>query len=112
MHALCANYQAAIWRRCLLCEPDVPSPQGHGWKVDDEDRLIIEWMRGSPAPEAVLQFLSCKCKRSCQMPSCTCLCNGLRCTDMCKLQTCTNQAKEEDKPVELTDSDTDDEADE
>ena len=54
-------------------------------------------MRGSPAPDAVLQLLSCKCARSCKLPECTCLVNGFKCTDMCKrkLQTYTNQAEEE-----------------
>ena len=52
-------------------------------------------MRGSPAPDAVWQLLSCKCARSCKLPECTCLANGFKCTDMCKLQTCTYQAEKE-----------------
>lgn len=35
--------------------------------------------------------LRCKCVRSCKIPSCTYLSNGLNCTDMCWLQTCSNQ---------------------
>ena len=58
------------------------------WTTNDNGQLAIEWMRGSPAPDAVLQLLSCKCARSCKLPECTCLVNGFKCTDMCKLQTC------------------------
>ncbi|KAG0721366.1 hypothetical protein GWK47_046629 [Chionoecetes opilio] len=42
------------------------------------------------------QLLSCKCVRSCELPKCTCLSNGLKCTDMCRLQTCQNKAIEEE----------------
>ena len=68
-------------------------------------------MDGDPAPQAVLNLLACKCARSCQLPKCVCLVNGLRCTDMCKLRDCTNQQPEVD--VEITnviyDPDDDDE---
>ena len=82
----------------------MPDPKCHGWNLDEEGNLSIEWMRGSPAPTAVLQLLSCKCSRSCTLPDCTCLANGLRCTDMCKLQTCANKKNEEDIHIELDDS--------
>ena len=64
-------------------------------------------MHGSPAPDAVLQLLSCKCLRVCKLPQCTCLRNGLKCTEICKLQTCNNQADKEEAAVEVTDSDAD-----
>jgi len=65
-----------------------------------------------PAPDAVLQLLSCRCVRSCKLPVCTCVSNGLKCTDMCRLQTRSNQATEEEPQAELTDSDVDEDDDE
>ena len=50
MHAIRANYQAAIWRRCLQSQTLVPSPIYCGWTTDDDDKLALQWMRGSPAP--------------------------------------------------------------
>ena len=35
-HALRANYQAGIWRRCLEQNSQVPSPVGRGWKIEKE----------------------------------------------------------------------------
>ena len=32
-----ANYQAAIWRRCIEQDPKVPSPVGRGWKIEKEE---------------------------------------------------------------------------
>jgi hypothetical protein len=108
-HAKRANYQAAVWRRCLDQDPNVPSPVGHGWKMEVDNgqpQLVIDWMDGQPAPEAVLDLLACNCERICTLLQCACLLNGMRCTDMCKLPDCGNQA-----PIE-SDEDTDDELDE
>ena len=91
LHILRANYQSAIWRRSLESEPDIPDPKTHGWTTDEDGVLTVQWMQGSPAPEAVLQMLSCKCVQTCKLPDCMCMVNQLKCTDMCKLQTCTNQ---------------------
>ena len=97
LHAQRANFQAAIWRRCLEPKPNVPSPSEHGW-TEEDGKLNILWMRSTPAPEVVLELLACKCSRVCKLPDCTCLVNGLTCTDMCKLQTCTNQAVQQQEP--------------
>lgn len=107
MHAARANYQAAIWRRSLQTHPSVPDPKDNGWTTDENGKLAIEWMRGSPAPDTVLELLSCKCTRSCKLPECTCLVNGLKCTHMCKLQLCSNKPHEDEPAAELTDSDLD-----
>ena len=84
-----ANYQTAIWRRSFQRCPGIPSPVEHGWRLE-EGRLTVDWMNGEPAPKAVLKLLSCQCKKSCQLPSCTCLSNSLQCTDLCRLQDCGN----------------------
>ena len=54
-------------------------------------------MNGEPAPQAVLELLSCQCSRACELPRCTCLSNGLRCTPLCKLVNCSNQRDEEEE---------------
>jgi hypothetical protein len=109
-HSLRANYLAAIWRRSLQSCPQVPSPIGHGW-AQEEDKLVIKWMSGEPAPTAVLEFLSCSCVRSCKPSNFTCLTNGLRCTDMCRLRDCDNRAEEEviDDDDDLSDEEEDEE---
>ena len=96
MHILRANYRAAIWRSCLVSEPVFPDPKGFGWTMDDDGSLVIEWMRGSPAPEAVLQLMSCKCIRACKLPHCVCLVNQLKCNSMCRMQSCTNETTDDD----------------
>jgi len=101
MHSIRANYQAAIWHRSLQANPDVPSPvECHGRELDDDQQLKINWMTGAPAPDAILDFLFCKSKRSCVLPACDCMANGLKCSEACILQTCDNM-KEDEQEQEL-----------
>ena len=90
LHVQRSNYQATIWRRALSPCPDIPSPHGHGWNVDN-DAINFVWLGSKPAAEEVLELLSCSCKRVCAFQSCCCLKSGLKCTDMCCLQ-CDNMA--------------------
>ena len=73
-------------------------------KVREE--LQFEWMDEKPAPDAVLELLACRCTRSCKLPSCVCLANGLKCTDICTLKECQNQV-EDDEEIDLYNSDDD-----
>ena len=66
------------------------------------------WMNGSPAPDAVLQFLSCDCSRSCKLPGCQCMENKLKCTAACKLQSCSNMA-DKDEEIQIEESTSEDE---
>ena len=111
-HILRANYQALVWKSCLVPCPVIPSPIGHGWKHEGEnDAYGIDWMSVNPAPTAILEFLSCNCSRSCESNRCNCVANGLRCTDMCSLQDCSNQEtiEEEDEVLAGSDDEGDDE---
>ena len=58
LHVKRSNYQAAIWRRALSPCPDIPSPQEHGWNIDN-DVINFVWLDSKPAPEEVLELLSC-----------------------------------------------------
>ena len=69
-----------------------------------EELLVVDWMDGRPAPEAILALLACKCSRMCTLPKCVCLANGLKCTDMCKLSECENRSSDDE---DTTDEDDD-----
>lgn len=110
-HSQRANYQAAIWKRSIIREANIPSPVGLGWILETEPQCLgIDWMQGSPAPDSVLELLACKCRRSCQPGNCPCMINGLKCSEMCQLQTCQNQPIQ-DVPEEVEDNTSDDDDD-
>ena len=70
----------------------IPLPHGHGLEVDDIFNAVEFVQLGSkPAPEEVLELLSCTCKRACMVENFCCLKAGLKCTDMCSIQ-CNNMA--------------------
>lgn len=64
--------------------------------------MVIDWMSGLPAPTAVIELMSCMCKKACNDDSCDYIRNGLKCSDLCRLITCSNQPdEEEDIQVDL-----------
>ena len=92
LHALRANYQAAIWRRTIFPQQEIPSPHDHGWKINNgNNEITIVRLGTKPAPDEVVELLSCTCRRVCSEESCCCMKAGLKCTDMCYLQ-CENMA--------------------
>ena len=93
-----ANYQARIWRLSTLPSPNVPSPDTHGWSFDENGDIIIKWLGTKPAPEEILELLSCLCKRSCTLEKCCCMKAGLKCTDLCSIE-CDNMANCDDNSV-------------
>ena len=51
-HLQRANYQAAVWKRALTAQANIPSPSGHGWITATEGTLAIHWNSVPPAPDA------------------------------------------------------------
>ena len=75
----------------------LPSPDGYGWKIV-EGELVIDWTDEKPAPDSVIEMMSCKCKKPCDAKNdCACHGNGLFCTDMRKCVTCENIMDDEEE---------------
>ena len=88
-----------------------PTP-GRGWLLKN-GMLETNWMTQKPAPDTLLEFLSCGCKKSgCQNNMCVCIANGLKCTDICSYYECTNCLPDEDHEngSDTFDSDTEDQS--
>ena len=88
-HILRANYQSAIWIRTLVAKPDLPSPDGHGWHVAN-GQLKVDWMDQQPAPNKLLEVVSCGCQTGCTSARCSCQRASLPCTDVCWCKNCEN----------------------
>lgn len=106
LHVTRANYQAAVWKRATEASPNTPSPHGHGWNVNTSSIEYV-WLASRPAPQEVLELLSCTCQRKCTADSCCCIKAGLKCTEMCSIK-CENMPNE-DKERILDDNESDDE---
>ena len=79
------------------------NPLLHGWrKVDDE--IEIHWLNEKPAPDAILEFVTCGCKKTnCSNNQCSCRAVDLPCTDLCRCVDCKNENRE----LDLDESDED-----
>lgn len=65
-------------------------PEGHGW-IKKAGALAVEWLRQKLAPELVLEFVSCKCKKNkCSNGMCDCFMVDLSCTNVCRCFNCAN----------------------
>ena len=105
MHALRANYQAAIHQRSICQWINAPSPVGHGWQMVD-GKLGITWMRLNPGPDILLQVSHCSCNVSkCAGLRCSCRKNNVPCTDMCKCTNCENANTENSDDTDVSDDD-------
>ena len=106
-HSIRCNYLAGLWRSSLVHEMDIASPEQHGWE-ETSGQLKPKWMTRLPAPQAVLEMLSCDCRRSCG-DSCQCRRNNLKCTPMCRLQQCDNSPVQEPIMYDIQDPGSDSE---
>ena len=47
-----------IWRLSLVSNPEIPSPDGHGWYFDERGELAIRWIDCRPALDEILELVS------------------------------------------------------
>ena len=78
-HIKRANYQSFVWKRALLANPDISTPVGNGWSLN-EDKLDIVWMEKLPAIESILELVTCDYRGSKCSGSCQCKILSLDCT--------------------------------
>ena len=57
MHAQRANYQTFIWCHAHEQFPNIQSPEGHGWKIDDEGSFDFEWTGGNIVSQELIDIL-------------------------------------------------------
>ena len=105
LHFNRANYQAYEWKRALDLTHVFLEPIGKGWILENGE-LKIDWMKQKPAPDSILEFVSCKCSKSmCKSGLCQCFKMSLRCTDACNCNNCENIVNEDEEDVDTDESD-------
>ncbi len=83
---------------------NLPSFSQYGWSVDSDGNVLCNWMNLPPAPDSVLEFISCKCTKGCQNNRCSCVKATLPCTDLCKCNGCKNTENTNDEAEDTYDS--------
>ena len=88
------DYQCRQGKMVLNLHHELSNPTDHGWVNDDNGRLGIHWIECKPVLEAVLEFVTCSCRKSeCGANQCGCVFVSLPCTDLCLCKSCKNSNK-------------------
>ena len=82
-HVKQVNCQSLVWKQAFNTNFEPHSPIGHGWQ-DDEGRLEIVWMEYKPAPESMLELITCNCQLALCGDDCQCRILSSEYTDLCK----------------------------
>ena len=99
-HIRRANFQCFIWRHATQATLNLPSFCSHGWKLDEEGNVVIDWMTIPAAPDCILEFVNCKCKKGCDSRRCSCVKASLKCSDLCACEDCRNRSEEEQDSID------------
>ena len=84
-HLRRASWQAQMWIRAYQSVPNISTPVGHGWKVEND--IFIPVLMDGPVSAEVLRELVCSCRgRNICASNCVCGTNGLLYTEICPLQ--------------------------
>ena len=108
-------FQATIWRKSLNPMMNCPDLAEHGWIVDEEGKVSIDWMDLPPAPDGILENVQCACKKGCNTSRCSCRRANLQCTSLCRCNSCSNSVvvdgAEGDSDDDISDASERDESD-
>ena len=95
LHIKCANHHY----------PNLPNPVEHRW-TDIDRSLAVQQRLLKPAPDSILEFVSCSCKKSEYGANhCGCVAVNLTCTDFCGCTYCKKNDSPERVDVKETFSD-------
>ena len=77
--------QAKMWIHASQSVPNIPTPVGHGWKVEND--TIVPVLMDGPVSAEVLRELVCSCRgRNICASNCLCGTNSLLYTEICPRQ--------------------------
>ena len=111
VHIIPCNYQVREWKKSIYDKHIPGNPESFGWEKTDT-QLEIKWMTERPAPDEVLEFNTCACKKTnCATNQCQCFTLSLECMDLCTCRSCSNQNEVENQESVDKEIDSDDEID-
>jgi hypothetical protein len=102
-----AHYQMLVWNKDTVANPELPSPQGYGWRFE-ENELHPIMSTQLPAPEDVIHLVKCASVKSrCSTSRCRGRKACLGCTDLCSCSESEDECENTER-VTLMDGDDDD----
>ena len=83
-HSKRVVYQAGIWTTSNISQQELPSPEGHGWQLNEQCKWSPVWINLPMASKACNELVKCGCKssRGCG-GRCACKKAQWKCTELC-----------------------------
>ena len=101
-----SHYQAMVWHKAHVPDPQLPQPTEHGWRAEG-DHLVPITTKDPPAPAAITHLIKCNCTKTQCMSRCSCRSQYLNCSEMCMCgadeEVCGNTGQE--RPMGIDDTD-------
>ena len=106
-----AHYQLMVWNNDRVSNHVLLSPRGYAWTMENDEWIPVMTTL-SPAPEATIQLVKCKCaKERCSTNRCQCRKAELLCTDLCSCSEDVDKCENQPDECDDDDSDIEDEED-
>lgn len=83
-HVLRARLQSYIWGQASRSLQHNLDPLTNGYHVESNGHIVPTTTTMEPAPNEVIEMVSCGCKKNCNSKRCSCRSNELSCTDLCQ----------------------------
>ena len=80
-------------------------PLQNGYHKESDGQLKPTMTDALPAPKAIIEMVSCQCKRDCSSARCSCRTNNLACTNLCQ---CGSECKNDEDTQTQYETDDDD----
>jgi len=86
-HILRVHVQARVWGQASIAHQTFVDPLKNGFFQDANGNLMPHTTDDLPAPNAIIEMVSCHCKGDCSTRRCGCRSHNLACTDLCSCNT-------------------------
>lgn len=84
-HVLRVHIQARVWGQASIAMQDPQlDPLLNGYHKESDGQISPTMTDALPAPKAIIEMVSCHCKKDCSSARCSCRTKDLSCTDLCQ----------------------------
>ena len=99
-----AHFQLIVWNNDIIPNPELLSPLGYGWCINEDNSYSPVMTINRPAPDSIVSLVKCGCTKSdCKASRCSCAkaIPSLKCTELCECTTsnCRNREEVEQDPI-------------
>ena len=85
-----AHFQLIVWNNDIMPNPELLSPLGYGWCMNEDNSYTSVMTTNPPTPDSIVRLVKCGCTKSdCKSSRCSFakVIPSLNCTELCEYTT-------------------------